>query len=239
MRNTLRFLLGNLQGFDPRTQAVTDAYGEFDAGRAIRALQAFITRDLSGFYFSIVKDRLYCDPESSVGRRSCQTVLEEVLDGLTRSIAPILPHLAEEVYLHAPGHDGGACAIRDSFLSAIPGKNAAQYELTVAIEPGLLFELMESLQEEPTSTCSQLTELMMSARTTLTSALPRDLPTDAVLSSGSFLINLEGGMIREDSPYTVAVVPTCAARCPRCRRYTSDTADCLCPRCQTVLSGAA
>ncbi|KAG7272576.1 hypothetical protein CRUP_024365 [Coryphaenoides rupestris] len=140
LRNTLRFLLGNLQGFDPRTQAVTDAYGEFDAGRAIRALQAFITRDLSGFYFSIVKDRLYCDPESSVGRRSCQTVLEEVLDGLTRSIAPILPHLAEEVYLHAPGHD----------------------------------------------------ELMMSARTTLTSALPRDLPTDAVLSSGSFLINLEG-----------------------------------------------
>ncbi|KAG7249059.1 hypothetical protein CRUP_035794, partial [Coryphaenoides rupestris] len=169
---------------------VTDAYGEFDAGRAIRALQAFITRDLSGFYFSIVKDRLYCDPESSVGRRSCQTVLEEVLDGLTRSIAPILPHLAEEEAVE------GACAIRDSFLSAIPGKNAAQYELTVAIEPGLLFELMESLQEEPTSTCSQLTELMMSARTTLTSALPRDLPTDAVLSSGSFLINLEDRALR-------------------------------------------
>ena len=50
--------------------------------------------------------RLYCEPEGSLGRRSCQTVLEEVLDGLTRSIAPILPHLAEEVYLHAPGHDG-------------------------------------------------------------------------------------------------------------------------------------
>lgn len=132
---------------------------------------------------------------------------------MTRSIAPILPHLAEEVYLHAPGHDGtcllsqsscplcgcltsqslrifygnplklvftsrtplsaegetlfksgwiksssvwrrpgleeaveGACAIRDSFLSSIPGKNAAQYDLTIAIEPGLLFELMEVTQ---------------------------------------------------------------------------------------------
>uniref|UniRef100_A0A8C5BPM0 Isoleucine--tRNA ligase, mitochondrial n=1 Tax=Gadus morhua TaxID=8049 RepID=A0A8C5BPM0_GADMO len=290
LRNTLKFLLGNLQGFDPRTHAVdpkemqyldqymlhllrgysikvTDAYSEFDAGRAIRVLQAFINRDLSSFYFSIIKDRLYCEPEGSLGRRSCQTVLEEVLDGLTRSIAPILPHLAEEVYLHAPGHDGmwlctlfrsgwvksssvwrrpgleeaveGACAIRDSFLSSIPGKNAAQYDLTVAIEPGLLFELMESLQEEPTATCSQLTELMMSARTTLTSSLPRDLPADTLLASGSFLINLEGGVIREDSAFSIAAVPTSAARCPRCRRYTSDTPDCLCPRCQSVLSVAA
>lgn len=287
LRNTLKFLLGNLQGFDPRVQAVdpkemhyidqymlhllreysikvTDAYSEFDAGRVIRVLQAFITRDLSSFYFSIIKDRLYCDPEDSLGRRSCQTVLEEILDGVTRSIAPILPHLAEEVYLHAPGHDKeetlfrsgwvksssvwrrpgleeaveGACAIRDSFLSSIPGKNAAQYDLTIAIEPGLLFELMESLQEEPSSTSSQLVELMMVARVSLTSELPRDLPPDALLSHGTFLINLEGGVIREDSAYNIAVVPTSAARCPRCRRYTAESADCLCPRCQTVISQA-
>ncbi|XP_008300541.1 isoleucine--tRNA ligase, mitochondrial isoform X2 [Stegastes partitus] len=286
LRNTLKFLLGNLQGFDPRVQAVdpkqmhyidqymlhllrefsikvTDAYSEFDAGRAIRVLQAFINRDVSSFYFSIIKDRLYCDPEDSLGRRSCQTVLEEILDGLTRSIAPILPHLAEEVYLHAPGHDKetlfksgwiksssvwrrpgleeaveGACAIRDSFLSSVPGKHAAQYDLIVAIEPGLLFELMESLQEEPTSTTSQLAELMMAARVTLTSKLPRDLHPDALLSHGSFLINLEGGVIREDSTYDIAVVPTSGVRCPRCRRYTAESADCLCPRCQTVVSQA-
>ncbi|KAG9336133.1 hypothetical protein JZ751_002480 [Albula glossodonta] len=134
LRNTLRFLLGNLQGFDPRTQAVdpqemhyidqyllhllrdysmkvTDAYNEFDSSRVIRLLQSFVTRDVSSFYFSIIKDRLYCDAEDSVGRRSCQTVLEEILDGLTRSIAPVLPHLAEEVYLHAPGHDGTCVSV--------------------------------------------------------------------------------------------------------------------------------
>uniref|UniRef100_A0A4W5RB18 isoleucine--tRNA ligase n=1 Tax=Hucho hucho TaxID=62062 RepID=A0A4W5RB18_9TELE len=284
LRNTLKFLLGNLQGFDPRTQAVdpkemhyidqyllhllrdysmkmTDAYNDFGAGRAIRLLQAFITRDLSKFYFSIIKDRLYCDPEDSLGRRSCQTVLEEILDGVTRSIAPILPHLAEEVYLHAPGHNEGetlfrsgwiksspvwrrpgleeavegACAIRDSFLSSIPGRNAAEYELTIEIEPGLLFELIESLQDEPTSSYSQLTELMMSSQTTLTSALPRDMPADALISNGSFLINLEGGVIREDSAYQVAAVHTSMARCPRCRRYTSDSPDCPCPRCAIFL----
>ncbi|KAM4724275.1 isoleucine--tRNA ligase, mitochondrial isoform 3-T3 [Anableps anableps] len=287
LRNTLKFLLGSLHGFDQRVQAVdpkqmyyidqymlhllreysmkvTDAYSEFDAGRVIRILQAFITRDLSSFYFSIIKDRLYCSAEDSLGRRSCQTVLEEILDGMTRSVAPILPHLAEEVYLHAPGHDKaetlfksgwiksssvwrrpgleeaveGACAIRDSFLSSIPGKDAKQYDLTIAIEPGLLFELMESLQEDPTSTSSQLAELMMAARVNLTSKLPRDLQPDALLRHGTFLINLEGGVIREDSPYSIAVIPTSAARCPRCRRYTSESTDCLCPRCQTVVSHA-
>nr|XP_061798836.1 isoleucine--tRNA ligase, mitochondrial-like [Nerophis lumbriciformis] len=287
LRNTLRFLLGNLNGFDPQTQAVdpkqmfyidqymlhllreysmkvTDAYNEFDAGRVIRLLQAFMTRDLSNFYFSIIKDRLYCETEDSLGRRSCQTVLEEILDGVTRSIAPILPHLAEDVYAHTPGHDKdetlfrsgwlkcssvwrrpgleeaveGACAIRDSFLSSIPGKNAAQYDLTIAIEPGLLFELMESLQEDPSSTSSQLVELMMSARVNLTSTMPRDLPPETLTSHGTFLINLEGGVIREESSYTIAAVPTSAERCPRCRRYTTESADCLCPRCQTVVTKA-
>ncbi|XP_073725840.1 isoleucine--tRNA ligase, mitochondrial isoform X2 [Misgurnus anguillicaudatus] len=287
LRNTLRFLLGNLQGFDPRSQAVdpkqmhyidqymlhrlrefsikvTDAYSEFDNGRAIRLLQAFITSELSNFYFSIIKDRLYCDAEDSLGRRSCQTVLEEILDGVSRVVAPVLPHLAEEVYMHAPGHDEGetlfrsgwiksssvwrrpgleeavegACAIRDSFLSSIPGRNAAEYDLIITIEPGLFFELMESLQEEPTSTCSQLTELMMTSRTTLTCSPPRDLPSDAVTSSGKFLINLEGGMIQEESSYSIAAMPTSLSRCPRCRRYTSDEPDCLCPRCQTVLENA-
>ncbi|XP_028293293.1 isoleucine--tRNA ligase, mitochondrial isoform X2 [Gouania willdenowi] len=285
LRNTLKFLLGNLHGFDPRAQAVdpkqmhyidqymlhllrefsmkvTDGYSEFDSGRVIRTLQAFISRDLSSFYFSIIKDRLYCDPEESLGRRSCQTVLEEILDGVTRCIAPILPHLAEEVYLHAPGHEQGetlfksgwiksssvwrrpgleeavegGCAIRDTFLSSIPGKNAAEYNLTIAIEPGLLFELMESLQEEPTSSFSQLAELMMAAQVTLTSALPRDLPPDTLLKHGSFLINLEGGVIREETAFSIAVVPTSASRCPRCRRYTSQVTDCLCPRCQNLVT---
>uniref|UniRef100_A0AAX7SL27 Isoleucine--tRNA ligase, mitochondrial n=1 Tax=Astatotilapia calliptera TaxID=8154 RepID=A0AAX7SL27_ASTCA len=248
----------------PARKPVTDAYSEFDAGRVIRVLQAFITRELSSFYFSIIKDRLYCDAEDSLGRRSCQTVLEEILDGVTRSIAPILPHMAEEVYLHAPGHDKeetlfksgwiksssvwrrpgleeaveGACAIRDSFLSSIPGKNAARYDLTVAIEPGLLFELMESLQEEPTSTTSQLAELMMAARVNLATKMPRDLDPEALLNHGTFLINLEGGVIREESAYSIAVTPTSAARCPRCRRYTANSADCLCPRCQSIVSQA-
>lgn len=47
-----------------------------------------------------------------------------------------------------------------------------------------------------------------------------------------------GGVIREDSSYSIAAVPTAAARCPRCRRYTAESADCLCPRCHTIVSQA-
>uniref|UniRef100_A0A665U7Q2 isoleucine--tRNA ligase n=1 Tax=Echeneis naucrates TaxID=173247 RepID=A0A665U7Q2_ECHNA len=246
LRNTLKFMLGNLHGFDPLTQAVdpkemhyidqymlhllreysmkvTDAYSEFDAGRVIRVLQAFITRDLSSFYFSIIKDRILWAED--------HVKLVDVSTGWIKSSSVWRrPGLEEAVE--------GACAIRDAFLSSIPGKNAAQYNLTIAIEPSLLFELMESLQEEPSSTSSQLAELMMAARVNLTSQLPRDLPSDALLNHGTFLINLEGGVIREDSTYDIAVVPSSAARCPRCRRYTAEAADCLCPRCQTVVSQA-
>lgn len=49
---------------------------------------------------------------------------------------------------------------------------------------------------------------------------------------------LSGGVIREDSAYSIAVVPTSAARCPRCRRYSAESADCLCPRCNSVVSQA-
>ncbi|MGH0142373.1 UNVERIFIED_CONTAM: hypothetical protein FKN15_077812 [Acipenser sinensis] len=243
LRNTLRFMVGNLRGFEPQKHSVssqemfvidqymlhllqefsikvTDAYTEYDFGKVIRLLQAFVSRDLSSFYFSIIKDRLYCDAESSHQRRSCLTVLDEVLDAVTRSIAPILPHLAEEIYQHTPGRPEsetlfrsgyikasslwkkpglveaveGACAIRDSFLSSIPGRNAAEFDLTIAIEPGLFFELMESLQEMPCSSTSQLCELMMTSQTSLLTTLPRDLPADALTVRGSFLINLEGSI---------------------------------------------
>ncbi|MBN3291966.1 SYIM protein, partial [Polypterus senegalus] len=287
VRNTLRFMLGNLRGFERATQAVdsremfvidqyllhllqeysmkvTDAYGEYDFSKVIRLLQAFMSRDLSGFYFSVVKDRLYCDERSSLGRRSCLTVLDEVLDAVSRSIAPILPHLAEEVFLHAPGHTGaetlfqsgwikasalwkkpglveaveGACAIRDTFLGSIPGRNAAEFDVTVAIEPGLLFELMETLQEQPVASDSQLTELLMASQTTLLPCLPRDLPADAMTLKGNFLINLEGGDIVEDASYKVAVVPASRSRCLRCRKFTAPSPGVPCPRCSEVLRGA-
>uniref|UniRef100_A0A8C0IA61 isoleucine--tRNA ligase n=1 Tax=Bubo bubo TaxID=30461 RepID=A0A8C0IA61_BUBBB len=286
LRNTLRFMLGNMAGFNPETDSipasemyivdqymlhllqdygskVTEAYKEYDYSKVVRLLQAFCSRNLSNFYFSIIKDRLYCEEEKDPKRRSCQTVLAEALDIVVRSFAPILPHLAEEVFQHLPykkDSEGvfrtgwinassawkkpgieeaieGACAMRDSFLGSISGKNALEYEVIIVIEPGLLFELMEALQAEETSSVSQLNEIMMASQTTLLSELPKETPTDANIIKGTFLINLEGGDIREESSYKVIALPIAKAKCPRCRRYTSDSTSTPCPRCLKVMAG--
>ncbi|KAM4693563.1 isoleucine--tRNA ligase, mitochondrial [Discoglossus pictus] len=285
LRNTLRFMLGNLSGFSPETDTVastemyiidqymlhvlqdyaskvTEAYKGYDFGKVIRLLEALITRDLSSFYFSIIKDRLYCEEEKDLKRRSCQTVLAEALDIVVRSFAPILPHLAEEVYQHLPYRKESdsvfrtgwitsnsiwkkpglveaveaACSIRDSFLGSIPGKNAAEYDVTVVIEPGLLFELMETLQTEETSCTSQLNELLMSSNTSLVTDLPLDLSAETSIIEGSFLINLEGGDICEEESYKVVVQPSTKQRCPRCRKYTTESSLTPCPRCLEAIA---
>ncbi|XP_050172405.1 LOW QUALITY PROTEIN: isoleucine--tRNA ligase, mitochondrial [Myiozetetes cayanensis] len=286
LRNTLRFMLGNVDGFNPETDSippsemyivdqymlhllheygnkVTDAYKEYDFSKVVRLLQAFCSRNLSNFYFSVIKDRLYCEEAKDPKRRSCQTVLAQALDVVVRSFAPILPHLAEEVFQHIPykkDSEGvfrtgwinassawkkpgieeaieGACAIRDSFLGSISGKNALEYEVIIVIEPGLLFELMEALQAEETSAVSQLNEIMMASQTTLLSELPKETPADANITKGTFLINLEGGGICEQSSYKVIARPIAKAKCPRCRKYTSESSSTPCPRCLNVLAG--
>ncbi|XP_061481153.1 isoleucine--tRNA ligase, mitochondrial isoform X1 [Rhineura floridana] len=285
LRNTLRFLLGNLAGFNPETDSiptsemyvidqymlhllqgyankVTTAYKEYDYGKVVRLLQALQTRELSGFYFSIIKDRLYCEEEKDPKRRSCQTALAEVLDTVVRSFAPILPHLAEEVFQYLPYRKEsnsvfrsgwlntspvwkkpgleeaveGACAMRETFLGSIPGKNALEYQVVLVIEPGLLFELMEVLQHEESSNTSQLNEIMMASQTTLLTEVPRDMTTDDMIK-GTFLINLEGGDIREESSYKVIVLPAAKSKCLRCRRYTAESADTPCARCMGLLGG--
>jgi len=128
LRNTLRFLLGNLAGFDeaerlPRAEMpelerwvlhrlfeldslVRQAVGDFDFHRLFVAVYNFCTVDLSAFYFDVRKDALYCDPLSSTRRRAARTVLDELFSYLTAWLAPIHCFTAEEAWLsRRPGED--------------------------------------------------------------------------------------------------------------------------------------
>jgi isoleucyl-tRNA synthetase len=129
LRNTFRYLLGNLAGFDEAERvAVADmpelervilhklaeldelvrkAYDDYDFKRIFHALSNFMNIDLSAFYFDIRKDTLYCDAPSSARRRACRTVLHELFMSLTAWFAPILCFTAEEVWLtRFPSEDG-------------------------------------------------------------------------------------------------------------------------------------
>ncbi len=125
IRNTARFLLGNLHDFNPATDAVaydnlpeldrymlhrmtevftevTDAYESFQFFRFFQTVQNFCVVDLSNFYLDIAKDRLYISSPNAARRRSCQTVLQIALENLAKAIAPVLSHLAEDVWQFLP-----------------------------------------------------------------------------------------------------------------------------------------
>jgi isoleucyl-tRNA synthetase len=121
LRNTLRWLLGNLAHFHPGERVAHDkmpelerlmlhrlaeldalvrgAYADFDYKRIFAALNAFMTSDLSAFYFDIRKDALYCDPYSSVTRKACLTVLDQLFRSTVIWLAPMLCFTAEEAWL--------------------------------------------------------------------------------------------------------------------------------------------
>src|SRR5260370_28851567 len=129
LRNTLRWMLGNLAHFreDDRVAfaampelerlmlhrlseldaLVREAYSAFDYKRIFSGLSAFMTVDLSAFYFDVRKDALYCDPISSVTRKACLNVLEHLFRATVSWLAPILCFTAEEAWLcRYPSADG-------------------------------------------------------------------------------------------------------------------------------------
>jgi isoleucyl-tRNA synthetase len=91
-----RLMLHRLAEFDPLLRR---AYADFDYKRIFAALNAFMTVELSAFYFDIRKDTLYCDPISSLKRKACLTVLDHLFGATVTWLAPMLPFTAEEAWL--------------------------------------------------------------------------------------------------------------------------------------------
>jgi len=129
MRNTLRFLLGNLHGFDPRHHTVPveelvaldrwvlertralqaeiiDAYRRYAFHLIYQKVHNFCSVDLGGFYLDVIKDRLYTTPAGGLPRRSAQTALFHVASSMVRWLAPILSFTAEEAWRYLPGERG-------------------------------------------------------------------------------------------------------------------------------------
>ena len=126
IRNTARFLLSNLSGFDPardllapedmlaldrwavdRTlllqRELEEHYGEYRFWNVYSKIHNFCVQELGGFYLDIIKDRQYTTGANSVARRSCQTALYHISEALVRWIAPILAFTADEIWQYLPG----------------------------------------------------------------------------------------------------------------------------------------
>jgi isoleucyl-tRNA synthetase len=129
IRNTAKFLLGNLDGFDPAKhllpvedtllldqwavqqacdvqQAVLAAYERYDFPEVVARIQNFCTNELGALYLDITKDRLYTMPTDSRGRRSAQSAMYRIAEALVRWLAPVLSFTAEEIWQELPGERG-------------------------------------------------------------------------------------------------------------------------------------
>jgi isoleucyl-tRNA synthetase len=126
MRNTVRFLLGNMHGFDPARDGVNpgdmvaldrwalartrelqgeviEAYRQYAFHVIYQKVHNFCIVDLGGFYLDVVKDRMYTTPAGSAARRSAQTAMYHIAESMVRWLAPVLSFTAEEIWRFLPG----------------------------------------------------------------------------------------------------------------------------------------
>jgi isoleucyl-tRNA synthetase len=137
IRNTARFLLGNLSGFDPARHAVapedcllldqwamakarqlheriSQAYADYDFARVVASLQNFCTNEMGALYLDVTKDRLYTMPVDSLGRRSAQSAMHAIVQVLVRALAPVLSFTAEEIWQQIPGSGSESVFLQDN-----------------------------------------------------------------------------------------------------------------------------
>ncbi len=152
IRNTARFLLSNLEGFDPDKNRVPmdkmikldrwavqhaaqlqteilEAYENFQFHLIYQKLHHFCAVEMGGFYLDIIKDRQYTTQSDSHARRSAQTALYHIVEAMTRWIAPILSFTAEELWHHIPGRHDGSVFLETWYEPLNNLKDVAEFDL--------------------------------------------------------------------------------------------------------------
>jgi len=247
IRNTFRYLLGALDGFDEAERIAASEMPElerwvlhrlaelsaelrqcvndYDFTRYVTVLQAFCVHDLSAFYFDVRKDSLYCDAVTSPKRRACRTVMDVLFHALTRWFAPVLVFTAEETWqARFPSEDGSVHLLDWPEIDAA-WLDAALAEKWAAIRAAResVTEAIEPFRREKTIRSSN-------------EAVVR-LPEVAGISAADFAEVSIVSAVKYGGESTV-VTRTEAEKCSRCWRHTGDVdpATELCVRCDEVLA---
>jgi len=252
LRNTLRILLGNINGFDANNQSVAKedmtlldrwilerlngviaecckAYDAYQFRKVFNEINQFCAHELSALYIDITKDRMYCDALDSQRRLAAQTVMHRVFDAVCRLMAPILAFTADEAWEHA-GHQGSVH--EQDFPTLDPDFNSG--EATEQID--MLLELRAIIQTAIEKEV-QAKSFNKNNEADVTLTLPSGHPCRDLLADRDFVTEF---FILADLRLEVGeqVVATAKATdhsmCPRCRRYEPLVTD-LCSRCDEVM----
>ena len=264
-RNTARYCLGNLDGFDPNNLvkpeemveldrwAVTKlngliekcfaAYDNFEYHVVSHAINDFCVVELSSFYLDIIKDRLYCEEKNGLLRRSAQTALFLILDTMTKLFAPILAFTCDEIWLAMPHREGD------------DGRNVLLNEMNQPFTEYALDEAAMERWEEIIKTRDTVNAALeqarnekkigksLEARVTLKTADPDRflLPEMDEDSMADVFIVSQVSLEKGEGALTVEVAPAQGQKCERCWKVLptvgSDSKHpTLCPRCARVVA---
>ncbi len=256
IRNTIRFLLGNLRDFDPQHDMMPpsergaldrwvlhrlvslqrdarEAYEDYAFHRIVHRIQGFCSVELGGFYLDVIKDRLYCDAEDAPRRRSVRATLYDLADVLIRLIAPILPFTADEAWGHFAGaRDVSVHLATFREIDADFDVDEAAWERLFALREQVNGALDEAKK-------AKLIGSSLAARVVLPG---EEKDYDWARALGEPLTQLLI-VAAVDFGDALAVHPACGCKCPRCWNVGAPAQPAhpvhgaLCPRCFAVVAG--
>jgi isoleucyl-tRNA synthetase len=262
VRNTWRFMLGNLYDFDPdrdrvgpeampaldrwilekteRTvRRVLRAYEEYEFHVVLHAVLEYFTVDLSAFYLDVIKDRAYCSAPAAPARRAIQTALFEMLTKSLRLMAPILPFTAEEAWAALPGWAGKSESVHLELFPAGDGRwlddeTFVEFERLIGLREQALKEL-EKAREAKLIGNSLEAEVLIRAGEEDEALLGKHRDELAYLFIVSSVILEKSG--RAQTEFEVRRAP--GAKCERCWNYSlavgaDQDFPSFCPRCASV-----
>ena len=263
MRNTARFMLGNISDFDPAkdmvddaqlfeidrwaleacnklTATMRDAYEHYDFSRAYHALYNFCVIDMSNFYMDVIKDRLYCADDHA--RRCAQTALYRILVDFTKLLAPILCFTSQEIWSYIPKLDG----MKDYVVfEQMPEAKAAadeafeaKWDRIMAIRDDVKKVLEQARADKVIGSALEagLTLYCSKEVYDFLNAIPMDELADLFIVSHVDLVEGEGGVKGLAEGLGVSAAHAAGNKCLRCWKYeTTVGEDGLCPRCAKVL----
>ncbi|CAN5817539.1 isoleucine--tRNA ligase [soil metagenome] len=250
IRNTLRFLLGNLSDFDPQdslpieslqsfdrwalaeleqtSEDVRRAYEQFEFHVAYQRLVNYCTVELSGVYLDGIKVRLYTQPAGSTARRSAQTVLHAALDSLVRLLAPVLPFTAEEAWSSMARRSPDESVHLLEFAAPRPERRVAnlerEWDVILRARQAVTAEL-EKLRERKEIGSSLAARVEVAVRNDearqVLEARGADLEEVFIVSD----VQVRSASGDTEDEFVVTALPAAGEKCQRCWRYRTDVGE--------------
>jgi isoleucyl-tRNA synthetase len=263
LRNTFRFLLGNLNGFVPARDRVAEAdllpldrymlartreltekirgwYAAFEFHRVYHAVNEFCIVDLSNFYLDVLKDRMYTFAPTSHARRSAQTVLWQITEALVRLVAPILSFTADEVWEYLPAVEDREASVHlaqfprpEEVFSEDPAKLLEEWKQIFGLRDAAMIKLEEARQEKRIGKGLEA-EIEVRVSGDLLTLLRGYAP------SLKEILNVSKVTVIEDLSNSVIALPATGHKCARCWNFMPEVSsygiwDNVCTRCQGAL----